>query len=229
MTVDQLTFDFPHRPALGAEDFLVAPPNAEAVAWIDRWPDWPAPVLVIHGPAGCGKTHLARVFMTATGAAEITADALTEAEPPALLGDSPACVLEDADAVAGTAAEAQLFHLYNTVKEAGRHMLLTARTPPARWPVRLADLRSRLNAGITVGIGAPDDALIGAVLVKLFADRQLKVDGDVLKYLLARMERSFAAAQALVGALDDTALAEKRAVTVPLVRAVLARLGDDDD
>lgn len=221
MTPNQLTFDFPLRPALGAEDFLVAPPNADAVAWIDKWPDWPGPLLVVFGPKGCGKTHLARVFMNKTGAVLITPAMLAETDPMTALGDHAACVVEEADAWAGGASETDLFHLYNSVKEAGRHMMMTASAPPARWPVALPDLRSRLNTGITAGIGAPDDALIGAVLVKLFADRQLSVDADVVRFLLPRMERSFAAVLAAVEALDGAALAEKRAVTVPLVRRVL--------
>lgn len=221
MTPRQLTFDFPHREALDAEDFLVAPPNADAVAWIDKWPDWPGPLLVICGPAGCGKTHLSRVFMSATDAISITADALRDTDPMDVMGGHGACVIEDADAWVGRQDEEALFHLFNAVRSAGRHMLMTAKTPPARWPLSLADLRSRLNTGVCAEIKAPDDALIGAVLIKMFADRQLKVDADVVRYLLVRMDRSFAAARTLVDALDAAALAEKRAITTPLVRRVL--------
>lgn len=220
----QLPLDFDHRPALSGEDFLVAPGNAGAVAWLDRWPDWPGPLLAIHGPAGCGKTHLAQVFMAASGARAIGADALGGAEPQHLLAGARACVLEDAEALLGGDLEEALLHLYNTVQETGRHMVLTARRPPARWPVRLADLRSRLKAAIAVGIGPPDDALITAVIVKLFADRQLRVDADVVSFMLTRMERSFETARTLVAAVDRAALAERRNITVPLVRGVMEEI-----
>ena len=220
----QLPLDFDHRPALSGEDFLVAPGNAGAVAWLDRWPDWPGPLLAIHGPAGCGKTHLAQVFMAASGARAIGADALGGTEPRHLLAGARACVVEDAEAFLGGDLEEALLHLYNTVQETGRHMMLTARRPPARWPVRLADLRSRLKAAVAVEIGPPDDTLITAVIVKLFADRQLRVDADVVSFMLTRMERSFETARTLVAAVDRAALAERRNITVPLVRGVMEEI-----
>jgi chromosomal replication initiation ATPase DnaA len=202
----QLALDLGHRPALGREDFLIAPCNEGAVAWIDRWPDWPGPALVIHGPAGCGKTHLAQVWRARAGTRE----------------DS---VIEDADRPGDDVA---LFHLFNRRAEDGGHLLLTARTPPARWPDRLPDLVSRLAAVPTVEIGPPDDILVTQVLVKLFADRQIEVGAEVVSYLVTHMERSFDAARQLVAAADTAALAAKRAVTVPLVRQVLAALSRPD-
>ena len=199
---DQLTLDLGHRPALGREDFLVAPCNADAVAWIDRWPDWPGPALVIHGPAGCGKSHLAQVWRARSGT-------------------SAGSVVEDADRPDDDVA---LFHRFNRHAEEGGHMLLTARTPPARWPGRLPDLVSRLAAAPTVAIGPPDETLIAQVVVKLFADRQLDIGPDVVAYLATHMERSFESARNLVAAADTAALAAKRAVTVPLVRTVLAEM-----
>ncbi len=196
----QLALDLGHRPALEREDFLVSPCNENAVAWIDRWPDWPGPALVIHGPAGCGKTHLARVWRQRSGATK-------------------GAVIENADRPGDDVA---LFHLYNQHAEQGGHLLLTANTPPARWSGRLPDLVSRLAAAPTVAIGPPDDTLIAQVLVKLFADRQLEVGAEVVSYLVTHMERSFAAARHLVGAADAAALAAKRPITVPLVRDVLA-------
>jgi DnaA regulatory inactivator Hda len=221
----QLPLELVLRPALGREDFLVAPSNQVAVAWIDRWPDWPGPALALHGPPGCGKTHLGQVWRAASGAVEIDAGRLARAEPPELLGAARACVLDDAGdllGVAGAGVEGErLLHLFNSVAERGGQLLLTGRTAPARWPCALPDLRSRLAAATAVPMAPPDDALMAAVLVKLFADRQLPVGEELVRYLLARMERSFAAARALVAALDRASLADRRAVTIPLARRVL--------
>lgn len=219
----QLPFDFDHRPALSSEDFLVAPCNEEAVAWIDRWPRWLSPALVLYGPAGCGKTHLSKVFQKVSAAAVVTPERLAGEDPHRILEGLRACVLEDADRIVGEEGlEENLLHLYNTAKEMGSSILLTSGRPPSRWSMGLADLRSRLNAAIVAGIGAPDDALIAAVLVKLFADRQLKVGGDVIRFLTPRMERTFAEARSLVERIDKAALSEGRPVTIPLARKVLA-------
>ena len=215
----QLVLDLGHRSAHGVDDFLVAPCNRDAVAWLDRWPDWPAPALALFGPAACGKTHLAHIWMTRSGAQMLSAARLAESAPDRLLAQTPNMVVDDAGPGID---ERSLLHLYNMVGEAGGHLLLTGRIAPARWAVGLADLRSRLNAAPAVAIGRPDDALIGAVLVKLFADRQLQVDGEVLAYVVARMERTFAAARALVAALDRSALAAHRRITIPLAREVMA-------
>ncbi|OHC76031.1 MAG: DNA replication protein [Rhodospirillales bacterium RIFCSPLOWO2_12_FULL_58_28] len=221
-SLQQLPLDFDHRTAFSGDDFLVAPCNRQAVDRIDCWPEWSAAALIVHGPAGCGKTHLARVFMAKSGAAIISPEDLAAMEPPELLGDHRACVIEDADSL--SQQEEHLLHLYNTAQETGRRLLLTASQPPTRWNISLADLRSRLIAAPTVEIGPPDDALIAAVLVKLFADRQLKVDIEVINFMLTHMERSFEAARRLVGAVDETALAERRNITVPLTKQVLRKL-----
>ncbi|HUZ74412.1 MAG TPA: DnaA/Hda family protein [Stellaceae bacterium] len=213
----QLPLDLGHRPALGGADFLVAPSNAAAVAWLDRWPDWPGPALVLVGPAGSGKTHLAHVFAARAGAIRLGAADVTVSDLCDRLGAAHAAVLDRAEA----AEEEAFLHLYNMLAERGGHLLAIARQAPARWDIGLADLRSRLRAAPVASIAPPDDALLSAVLVKLFADRQVQVGEDVVAYLLARLERSFAAAQRAVAALDRAALAAQRRVTVPLVRAVL--------
>lgn len=220
---DQFVLAFAHRPALDAEDFWVAPSNADAVAWIDRWRAWTHPVLVLYGPPGCGKTHLGQVFRAATEGAGIAAGDLAACDP-ARFAESPAVLVEDADRVLGGKGERKLFHLHNLVVEARGRLLLTARIPPANWPLALPDLASRVRAAPAVAIGAPDEALISAVLVKLFADRQVRVDPSVVSFLVMRMERSFDVARRLAAALDAAALAEKRPITVPLAAQALARM-----
>jgi DnaA regulatory inactivator Hda len=236
-TPAQLPLDLPHRPALGREDFLVADANQTAVAWIDLWPSWPQPAMVLHGPTGSGKTHLAQVWRHTSGAAEADAARLLAADPPDLLGAGTDLLLDDADrAIANAhdraAVERRLLHLYNVVRERGGHLLLTARSAPARWELQLPDLRSRLQAATCAELGAPDDQLIQAVLIKLFADRQLRVPPEVVRFLLLRMERSFAEAERIVDALDAASLAARKEITVPLARQVLntgAGEPNDDD
>ncbi len=213
---NQFTFEFPHRPAFGVEDFLVAASNAAAVAWLDRWPEWPAASCVLHGPPGCGKTHLAHVWQARSRAVLCEPAALTATAVPQL-AVAGAVVVDGAEA----APERPLLHLLNLVAEGGGHVLLTAGAPASRWATALPDLRSRLLALPDIAVLAPDDALIGAVLLKLFSDRQLTVGEDVVIFLLHHMERSFAAARRIVAALDRAALVAKRRITVPLAREVL--------
>jgi chromosomal replication initiation ATPase DnaA len=211
----QLALDLGHRIAVGAADFLVAPSNEEAVAWLDRWPDWPAPALVLFGPAGSGKTHLAHVLEARSGALRVAPSALTLETVPAL---AVAAVIVDP---AETAPEQALLHLYNLVQERHGTLLLIGRTAPAQWPLRLADLRSRLLASPAVALRPPDDALLAAVLLKLFADRQIDVGQELIAFLLREIERSFDAARHVVERLDAAALAAGRPVTVPFAREVL--------
>lgn len=225
----QLTFDLPLRPATGVEDFLVAPSNAEAVAWLDRWPEWPGPALVLWGPTGCGKSHLVQVWRGRSGAALVAGDGLVDLDVGACVDANPAVAVDDADRVAGDpAAERALLHLHNAVAQAGGSLLLTAAAPPARWTTGLADLDSRLRAAPAAAIADPDDRLLAAVLVKQLADRQLEVGADLVDYLVARMERSFAAARALVARLDRLSLAERRRITRPLAARALAGEADSD-
>lgn len=215
----QIPFDFGHRPSTSGEDFLIAPSNRDAVAWIDKYPDWPAPALIVYGPPGCGKSHLTQVFRGATAAAEIPAARAGDAASLEAAGRAGAAVIDDAEEGLD---EEGLLHLYNFLAERSGHLLLTAPRAPARWNIALADLRSRLLAAPAVEIGRPEDGLIAAVLVKLFSDRQLRVDAAVIDYMVVRMERSLDAARRLVEAIDGVALAEKRDITVPLIRGVLS-------
>ncbi len=234
VTGPQLILDLGHRPALGREDFLVAPGNRVAVDWIDRWPDWPQPGLALYGDPGSGKTHLGHVWRSLSGAVLLEPGTLLAAEPPELLGDATTCFLDDGDslwdpAVHGGAradeGERRLLHVFNMLAQRGGHMLFAGRAAPARWPIALPDLRSRLAALPAVALGPPDEQLIEAVLVKLFADRQLAVEPAVVRYLVRRMERSLAAARGLVAAIDRESLRAGRPVTVRFVADVMARGG----
>jgi chromosomal replication initiation ATPase DnaA len=221
----QLTLDLDHRPALGREDFIVTPANEEAVASIDRWPAWPHPVLIVTGPKGSGKTHLAAVWCRMAEAACVPAAALGAQHLAALEGGGSLAV-EDADRGFD---EEVLFHAINLARGEDAFLVLTAAEEPSAWPVRLPDLKSRLRAAPVARLGAPDDLLLRAVLVKLFSDRQLAVDASVLDYICARMERSLAAASRLVAALDAAALAEGRGITRRLAAEVLAEGGSRDE
>lgn len=215
----QLALDLGHRSAFGRSNFLVSAANAEAVAWIDRWPDWPGHALAIAGPGGCGKTHLAHVFQERSGARMVSPGEL--ARPDRLAGDG-ALAVDDA----ARADERALLHLWNLQRERGGSLLLTAARAPARWGVRLPDLASRLSAMPVAEVTAPDDALLAAVLVKQFADRQLAIAPEVVTFVATRLERSFAAAAAVARALDEAAMAQARAPSIPLAREVLALAAD---
>jgi chromosomal replication initiation ATPase DnaA len=216
----QLPLDLKHRPALDRDAFLVTDSNTDAVGWIDRWPGWPMPALVLEGPSGAGKTHLASVWRARADAGLIEGAALDGAAVPLLLEAGRTLVVEHAD----RAAEQPLLHLYNAFAERRLSLLLTADAAPARWGTRLPDLSSRLKALPVASIGPPDDRLVHALLIKLFADRQLMIADDVVDFLMARMERSFEAANRLVTAIDAASLAARRRVSVPLARDVLKTL-----
>ena len=214
----QLALDLPHRTAFGRSDFMVSDSNIAAVERIDRWPDWPSSALVLHGPPSCGKTHLIHVWRESASAFIITGESLTDAIVPHLIQEIPRQIaVDDAE----RASESALLHLYNSCIEHQGSLLITACRPPGSWRVVLADLRSRLRAIPIVEIGAPDDSLLGAVLVKHFADRQLHVAPQVIGYLLRRIDRSFAAAEKIVACLDGAALSNGGPVTIALARKVL--------
>lgn len=220
----QLPLDLASAPGFKREDFLEAPGNAAALALVDTYPDWPAPVVCLVGPPGSGKSHLAAMFAEAAGARSVRAADLAAAAVPEALAEG-ALVVEDL--APGGFDEAALFHLLNLAKETGAHLLFTARQAPSGFALATADLASRLRAIPTVEIAPADDALLAAVLVKLFADRQVAVDEPTIQYLLARMERSVSGAEALVRAIDRAALAARRPVTRAFAAEVLRGMEGD--
>lgn len=208
----QLAFDLGQRPALGREAFLVSDSNARALAMIDAWADWPGGKLLLTGPEGAGKTHLAHVWAEATGAVVTDAEGMSPAAHPARF-----LVIEDIDRIAGDrATEEAVFHAHNAVLSGGGRLLLTARGLPADWGLVLPDLASRIAAAGVARIVPPDEALMAGLLVKLFADRHIRARPALVAYLTRRIERSFQAADAAVAALDRAALAQRRPVGVQL-------------
>ena len=220
---EQLPLEFRHEAASGRDDLVISDPVSAAATIVDRWPDWPSPVVIITGPEGSGKSHLAEVWLRRSGAVRVQAVPGSDAVMRA--GEGPVLV-EDADRDGFD--ETELFHLINAVRSAGTSLLITARSWPMAWGVTLPDLASRLKAATTVEIGPPDDLLLSQILMKLFADRQLALDDRIIADIVARMERSLAAAQAIVDRLDRLALARGTRINRALAAEVLGSLPQGD-
>ena len=220
----QLAFALPHAESLTRDNFLEGPANEAGLSLISAWPEWPSRTMLLTGPEGSGKSHLAAIWAERAGARAIAGHAITQAGVPTALATG-ALVIEDLRE--GGCEEAALFHLLNLAREEGAFLLITTRTPPSGWSARLPDLASRLRALPTVALAPPDDALLRAVLVKLFADRQLAIDEGLVGFVAARIERSFAAAGAIVDALDREALRQRREVNRTLAAELLRERGSE--
>lgn len=219
----QLAFDLPSRTALGREDFFVSPANANAVAMVEGWRGWPSRKLALIGPSGAGKTHLTHVWAALSGARIVSAAALPRLDIPALASGHIA--VEDVAVIAGNAeAETAMFHLHNLALAEGHSLLMTAHLAPPRWGLSLPDLKSRVEGTPAVIVESPDDDLLAALLMKLFADRQLSPTPETIPYLLRRIDRSFDMARRTVAALDEAALAQGREINRALAAEVLDRL-----
>ena len=214
----QLAFELPHAESLSRDNFLEGPANAAALHLIERWPDWPNRVMMLCGPEGSGKSHLAAIWAEASGARSTMAYALTAPDVPGELATA-AVVIEDLKP--GAFDERALFHLLNMAREDDCFVLLTSRMPPATMEIELRDLRSRLRAVPVVTLTPPDDALLRALIVKFCADRQMSIDESVVNYLATRIERSFVAARQSVEMLDAEALRLGRPVTRALAVELL--------
>jgi chromosomal replication initiation ATPase DnaA len=214
----QLALALEHAESLAREDFLSGPSNAAALALVDAWPDWPHRTMVLAGPEGCGKSHLAAIWSQAVGARRVAARALEEKTVPLAL-TTGSLVVEDL--VPGGFDERALFHLLNLAGEDNAFLLLTTRAAALASGSTIRDLRSRLQALPVVALAPPDEALLRAVLVKLFSDRQVRVDENLIAYVATRIERSFAAARAIVARLDDAAMRLKRPLTRSLAAEIL--------
>ena len=214
----QLAFALPHTESLSRDNFLEGPANAAALALIDAWPEWPSRTMLLAGPEGSGKSHLAAIWAEQSGARATSAHTLAAANVPAELATG-ALVVEDLREASFD--ERALFHLLNLAREDGAYILITARLPPSALAIELRDLRSRLRALPVVSLLPPDDQLFRALIVKFCADRQLAVDEQVVSYLATRLERSYAAARQASELLDSEGLRRGRPVTRALASELL--------
>ena len=214
----QLAFALPHTESLSRDNFLEGPANSAALALIDAWPEWPSRTMLLAGPEGSGKSHLAAIWAEQSGARATSAHTLAAANVPAELATG-ALVVEDLREASFD--ERALFHLLNLAREDGAYILITARLPPPALAIELRDLRSRLRALPVVSLLPPDDQLFRALIVKFCADRQLAVDEQVVSYLATRLERSYAAARQAIELLDSEGLRQGRPVTRALASELL--------
>jgi len=224
-TPKQLLLNWPINEKLAQSNFLPAASNEKAVKWIDSWPNWQRGeehfhCLIIYGPDGCGKTHLAHVWQKMSKAKIITGDDLENSD--LISGDQLVFIVEDVDSFVNKPGRQEtLLHLFNWTKEQGGFILLTARERPKKWSINLEDLSSRLLASEASKIELPDDDLLKDIMIKQFSDRQITLSKDVIKYLIARTERSFDAMRHLVKEIDNLSMSEKKKITIPVVKRVL--------
>ncbi len=216
---------FTHATSYERQDFINGGTNNAALAFVEAWPGWPSRAGALWGPEGSGKTHLARIWARAASA-EILDPATFSHETVANLAPGGAWLIDDADGLEDTVG---LFHLLNFVNQSGGSLLLTGRAAPQTWARGLPDLRSRLAGLPGAALAAPDEALLARVMLKLFADRQLKDPEGLIPYLVVRMERSFAVAERLVAAIDSLALQQKRNISVEIGAEALARMAAESE
>jgi len=222
----QLTLELPLEPRFGREDFLVSPSNERAYALIERWPDWPDTILLLEGPKGSGKSHLAAIWAAQSHGWTVDAFEVGTDRVPHLVSNG-ALVIEDLHSAGGD--EPALFHLLNLARERRAYVLITTAVAVGELPIRTPDLKSRLRLAPSVSLDPPDDALLRAVLVKLFVDRQLVVDTTVVDFLALRIERSLAAAAEAVAAIDREALSRGRRITRPMAAELVGRAAGFED
>lgn len=218
----QLPFDLGHVAGYSRDDLIVSPANRQALDFMDQWPEWPSPLALLAGPSGAGKSHIAAIWQEVSGAQSVPANRIAQAV--AKFDDVPPVLIDDADAA--DLDEAGLFHLINTARATGSTILLTARRFPAAWGVKLPDLASRLKTAAIIEIQEPDDLLLAGVMTKLFADRQVEVDQQVIQFIVRRIERSLSTAIRIVERLDMVALEQKTRITRVMAAETISALDE---
>jgi chromosomal replication initiation ATPase DnaA len=216
----QLPLDLAHQPGFSRDELVVSPSNQAAVSLIDRWPDWPANLMVIAGPPGSGKSHLASIW-----ARKADAFAIDTSDPHAIAAAAPLGLNLLIDGIGEAQIdENALFHAINATRAAEKHLLITSRSWPTQWNLKLPDLLSRIKSAPMVEIAEPDDDLLSGVIVKLFADRQIDVEPMVVRFLVSRIERSLDTAQDVVTRIDHAALESKGKITRQMAASVLTEM-----
>lgn len=212
----QLPLNLQYEPSYLIEDFIVSKENQEAVFMLDKWPNWESSVVVVYGNSGCGKTHLLKRFFLTNSENTLFLNGEELINPDQIILKQ-CIVIDDAE----KCLEETLFHLFNMIKESNKTMLLSSRCPPARWKMSLPDLKSRLSSVVNIGIKEPSDDFMRMVIVKMFSDRQLEIAKEPLNFLIKNIERSFMAISNIVDIADKLALAEKKSITIPLLKEAL--------
>ncbi|OFW87022.1 MAG: hypothetical protein A3B66_01930 [Alphaproteobacteria bacterium RIFCSPHIGHO2_02_FULL_46_13] len=221
----QLPLDLKSIPALGREDFFVSSCNEFAVHWIEKWPaGWlPFPALILYGERGSGKTHLAEVWRKLANADFMTAEEFRAFSQDDLMSRRQNLVIDRVDLLVGDRAqEEKLFHLYNHCQQSGIFFLALSRVSPENLDFEIKDLASRLRAAPNAEIAAPDDDLLFKVLAKRFHDQGYIVAESALAFTVTRMERSWEELDHLVDAAIKLATAQKKQITLPLLRDLMA-------
>jgi len=214
----QLPLSLSLEPSIAREDLIESDANLLAIDLIDNWPNWPSNVVILAGPVGSGKTHMAKVWAQKAGATLLSFDELQE--KASTIDYSRNLVVEDI--TSQNIDEDILFHCFNALKASGSYLILTSREFPKAWQLELEDLKSRLRTAHIVELQEPDDALLSRILVKLFSDRQLSVEPSLIDYLVTRMERSLGTAGNIVSWLDQEALAQRSKINRTLAAKALA-------
>ncbi|MGD9639107.1 MAG: DnaA/Hda family protein [Alphaproteobacteria bacterium] len=217
MNVKQIPLNFQCETSYLAEDFIVSKENQDAVFFLEEWPDWQSPVVIIYGASGCGKTHLLKRFASKNAEDVVFLNGEDLKQPDKIVSLKPCIVIDNAE----KCHDENLFHLFNMIKEENKTMLLSSQNPPARWQTVLPDLKSRLSSVVNIDIKSPSDELMAMVIVKMFSDRQLEIGKEALGFLIKNIERSFLAIADTVEKADKLALASKRAITIPLLKEAI--------